>query len=383
MSLPRNWSYLLLLLLASCIEPFEPKVSNAPRNYLIVDGSINSRGVSTIRLSRTVGLTEKDAVPIETRASLYIEQEGGSRYPLVETKPGTYTSAALQLDLTKKVRLYFKTANQREYVSAFTAVKTTPALDSVSWRVSSQGVQLYANTHDETQQARYYRWSYDETWEFTSAYFSQIEFRNRKQYDRTEDIYHCWASESSTAIKLGSTVKLAQDVVSEAPLTLLPPTSVKLRYKYSILVKQYALTLEEYSYWETLRKNTENIGTLFDPLPTQLTGNVQCMSDPSEVVIGFVGAQSVTEKRIFIDYSQLPRTWVFDTGYASCVLDTLPRPKSDGKPAPPEDFFSTGFAIPISQFSLSGSPQQYYVYSSPVCVDCRKRGTNVRPSFWQ
>jgi hypothetical protein len=249
--------------------------------------------------------------------------------------------------------------------------------------VNSDGLQIYVNTHDDTQKSRYYRWTFDETWEFTSAHRSVLESKNGRLVDRIVDIYTCWATEAPSAIKLVTTVKLAQDVVSRQPLTLLPRTTVKLSEKYSILVKQYALTQEEYTYWEALRKNTENIGTLFDPLPSQLTGNVHNVTDAAEEVIGYVGAQSVTEKRLFIKRQELPSDWRRVTGYEACVLDTIPHPKDPNPPKFAEimSFFSTGAAIPVAELPpyLGGG----YLFSTPECIDCRKRGSNVRPSFWQ
>ncbi|TGE10245.1 DUF4249 domain-containing protein [Hymenobacter fodinae] len=372
------------LVITSCIESFEPKVADAPSSYLVVDGAINSHGITVIKLARTTGLANINKSPAETKARIYLEQEGGNRFLLQESPAGTYTSPVLSLAAEQKVRLHFTTANGREYASDFTPAKITPSVDSITWEAGAQGLQIAVNTHDDTKQSRYYRWSFDETWEFTSMEASIVEYKNKNFVFRLDDIYHCWASENSTAIKLGTTVKLGQNVISQQPLTLLPSNSVKLRYKYSILVRQYALSAEEYSYWEALRKNTENIGTLFDPLPTQLTGNVHNVADASEPVIGFVGAQSVSEKRIFITHSQLPREWRSVTGYEMCEHYTIPDPAS-ALPPPSLDeifaFFETGMPTPISSYKANGL--LYVVYATSDCVDCRKRGTNVRPSFWQ
>ncbi|WP_170934802.1 DUF4249 domain-containing protein [Hymenobacter gelipurpurascens] len=385
-----SWWVALLLLMTGCVEAFEPKVTSSSSSFLVVDGAINTQGITTIRLSRTAGLVQNSQAPVEGKARVFIEEEGGRQYALTEGVSGIYKSAVLALPAGKQVRLRFSTAGGREYVSDFTSAKATPPIDSITWRPTTQGLQIYVNAHDETQQARYYRWTYDETWQFTSAYQSVLEFRNGVFLPRQEDIFHCWGTEQPSAIKVGTTVKLGQDVVAQQPLALLPQNSVKLRYKYSILVKQYALSPEEYQYWESLRKNTENIGTLFDPLPTQLTGNVHAVLDPAEQVIGFVGAQSVTEKRIFIAKTELPASWKFATGYETCLLDTIPRPSAPAIPPPPTEaqvleFFQGGAPFPVDVFKISGDPnnRNYYLFSSPDCVDCRKRGTNVRPSFWK
>jgi hypothetical protein len=155
----------------------------------------------------------------------------------------------------------------------------------------------------------------------------------------------------------------------------MPPNSTKLRYKYSILVKQYSLSAEEFAYWELLQKNTENIGTIFDPQPSQLTGNVHSLSDAAEPVIGYVGVQSVAEKRIFIKRDELPRSWRALTGYEqNCPAPDTLRPATGSA----LEVFRSGRAIPIDRVEGGG-----LLYSSAECVDCRKRGTNVRPSFWE
>ncbi|RYU79695.1 DUF4249 domain-containing protein, partial [Hymenobacter persicinus] len=297
-------------------------------------------------------------------------------------QPGTYRSASLALATGTKVRLRIRTGREQEYGSDFVAVKTTPPIDSVTWKAETDRVQIYTHAHDDTKQSRYYRWTYDETWQFRSAFDSYYELKDGRIQLRTEDIFTCWGNESSSSVRLTNTLKLDQDVVSAYPLTFLLSTSKKLPIKYSILVRQYALTPEEYAYWEEIRKTTENIGGLYDPLPTQVTGNVHNLSDPDEVVLGFVGAQSVTQQRIFIDNKQLPQimpTWRAITGYEAevCGFTVYPPPLGP-PPLPVNVFFRDGTFVPIDEIS----PQRSYTYSTAECVDCRKRGTNVKPSFW-
>ncbi len=59
-----------------------------------------------------------------------------------------------------------------------------------------------------------------------------------------DSIYYCWTGENSTNILLGSSQKLAQDVIYEAPLLLVPQNSWHISVEYSILVRQYVLTAD-------------------------------------------------------------------------------------------------------------------------------------------
>ncbi|WP_303312458.1 DUF4249 domain-containing protein [Hymenobacter sp. BT730] len=382
---------LLGLSLGGCIDPFEPEVKVQDTKALVVDGFINSNGRTTIRLSHTYDL-ESTAGPLtEDKAQVFIQGQGnGEEYLLREVKGGTYVSDSLVLNPAVQYRLFFRTRDTRQqpmgqYASTYAPVKTSPPIDALTWKVVPRGLELYANTHDETGQSVYYRWDYTETWEFTSAGLSYFVYENHRMRRRRpdEDIYHCWQTVNSPSIRLTSTKRLAQDQVKEFPLIEFVEGDTRLRYKYSVLVRQYTMSAEEYQYWETLKKNTETIGSLFDPLPSQSLGNIRNLNKPTEPVLGYVGVGSMTQKRIFISYDELPR-WQFTTGYESC--GSLPEdvPPQEGTPyfAVLEEMFGNGKNIPISQ----NFTEEFGLFftSYPVeCADCTLRGTTTRPSFWQ
>lgn len=362
-----------LVLTNSCIDPFDPAVDAASKDYLVVDGFLNSRGVTVIKLSHTVALSATGDPPAETRAQVYIEDEQGTRFPLREAPAGTYTSAALTLNPARRHRLSFTTVTGRAYASDYTEVKVTPEIDGLSWAVVPNGLELNVSTHDDTQNSRYYRWSVEETWLFRTPLVSELEYVGDTLLPRRDDISACWGTDINSSIRLFNTTRLTQDVVASYPVQSLPPTSVKLGIRYSILVKQRAQTAEEYRYWEALRKNTEDLGTLFDPLPSQLTGNVHDLADPAALVLGFVGAYSVTEKRLFVDRTELPGTWHAITGYEFCR-----------EPDSARYSFRALYFGPNGQFvPLRRIGRNLYAAGLKACADCRLRGTNVRPSFWR
>ncbi|MBF9143064.1 DUF4249 domain-containing protein [Hymenobacter properus] len=388
---PRASLGLLLALLAGCTDPYMPDVITAPSSYLVVDGSINTAGVTTIRLSRTQAVASKSAVPVETRAVVYIEDEGGTRYALTETSvKGTYASAALTLNPARKYRLHLNTTGGKEYASDYVPAKLTPPIDAVTWNTDSNGLNILVSTHDAANATQYYRWETDETWEIRPPYTPDIEYFGgaiRNITVRYPTL--CWGNERATRVLLTKTTSLTQDVVSGFRVQQLLPTSERLYTRYSILVQQHALTQEEYSYWELLRKNTESIGTLFDPQPARLTGNVHSLSSPTEVVLGFVSAHSITEKRIFIRNADLPSTWPVVSGYEACMpADTVFVPPPGVFPPPkPEEVLLAAFGqnsilIPITRARNSAGDVVGYTAKVRDCVDCRTRGTTVRPSFW-
>ena len=370
------------LALSGCVDRYVPDVPAAAQTNLVVDGFINPRGSSVIKLSRTFSVNTKNTAPVETRAQMALVDDMGRRYSMAENPAGTYTAAAQALDPARQYQLRFTTAQGREYASDLSAVVLTPAIDTLTWQLTpAEGAQIFLSTRGAAGTSPYYRWEYAETYQFTSAFESTIEYDARRNFVRPRgfSIFRCWRTESSTAILQGNTTQLSQNTLVDFPLlTLLP--SQKIRLGYSVLVRQMGQTQAEYDYWERLRKSTENLGTVNDPLPGRVVGNVHALADPAEAVLGYVGVHSVTEKRLFIDGARFPTprpgSVFYDPDYATCLKPdylglTLALPQ-----------FKQGLTVPIQpSLNLNGDTIGA-TFSSPACVDCRLRGTNIKPSFW-
>lgn len=380
---PINWKNiigcLIILLATGCVEPYAPEVIQAPNSYLVVNGFINANGTTTIKLQRTQNLDDNTPPPPENGAIVMIEAEDGEQFGMVQPESGKYITAPLTLDPQKKYRLFIRTRAGKEYASEFVEIKQTPEIDEVTWKPVDDELRIYVSSHDPNNNTWYYRWEYETTWQFRSAFYTPIIYENgdvRFRDDRDPQIYICWKSENSTTIELGTSKKLTSDVINDYNLVKIPSNSEKISHRYSILVKQFALTREEYDYLQILKKNSENIGTLFDPLPSQLTGNIKSLSNPNEPVIGYVGATTEQTMRIFIDLRELPRGWKLYN--AECTLEEFKLKDRSIK-----DVFGNGVFLPVEPIYGSRPDPDGYTYAPAYCVDCRERGTNVKPDFWK
>ena len=178
-----------------------------------------------------------------------------------------------------------------------------------------------------------------------------------------------------------------QDVAFKAPIATVASNSEKLGIKYSILVTQLALTKEAYAFWDNLRKNTEELGSIFDAQPSEISGNIHNVADADEPVIGYISAGTKQSKRIFIKKADLPSGYKFEYPYA-CPLD------SAFISSPPKGKFTvagvlvplTASFLPAGAIWLEGSiPPAIigYEYSVRPCLDCTVRGRVQQPSFWK
>jgi len=368
---------LALVLSFGCKEQFAPQLKETNGKLLVVEGMINVGGERThIRLSRTVPVAQKGNRTPEVGAQVSIESNANQSYALTDKGLGEYESGLLNLDPNKKYRLKIVSKGV-EYITDYLDAKISPPIDELNWEVKQNGVQISVNTHDDTNSSKYYRWDFDDTYIFYAKYMSALVWEGSSMRRRdldAENIYKCWGEGISTSIVVGSTVKLTEDIVHKQPIVLIPSVSEKLSERYSILVRQYALTKEAFEFWENLRKNTENLRSIFDAQPSQLTGNIYNVKNPSEPVLGFISVGSVTSKRIFISKTELP-DWKFSYPFDCGLPDTLKLSQTY--------LFSDPKYIPLEEVYNDAGILTGYTSTTKTCGDCTFRGTTRRPAFWQ
>lgn len=379
---PRGICRLTLLLLGSCITPYS-LTSNIFTGYLVVTGYINTGPNPTIiDLSRSHQISDTAQSPAELHALIYIEDSLGHAYPLAETGRGGYEADGLNLDTSLKYRLFIQTINGEEYFSDYVKPQYSPPIDSVSWSLVNGGVQIYTSTHDSLGITPYYRWDYLETYEYRTSFMSDFEFINGKFLTRPQgqSVQTCWVSDSALSILLNADPGVGPVTVNQLPITFIPPHAEQLNIMYNINVRQYALSLGAYSYWQLLQKTTQIAGTLFDPLPVTALGNLHCMSNPSEPVIGFISAGEMQQVRIFIAYDQIPPGWarLTDCGAPIVVPDSVVNSFGNLVYNYPI-VFGSGAIVPLypdGPHAFFGAPG-----GCTVCTD-HLHSTNIKPAYW-
>jgi hypothetical protein len=358
--------------LFSCRERFSPNVPSLEQSFLVVEGNLNAgRDSTVIRLTRTYKLDANASIKTEDKATVTVEGSDNTVRGLTWRGNGYYTSLDLNMVINTNYRLRIKTTTGKEYVSDFVKARETPLIDSISWEREEKGVRIFANTKDLTNNSRYYRWDFDETWEIRSFYHSFYIYQGngvRRRVLPAEDVFFCWKYDISRSIPLANSTRLQNDVIYKAPIMFIPNKDERLSVRYSIFVRQYALDKEAYNFYELMKKNTEEIGSIFTPQPSEIRGNLDCVTDPSEYVLGYVTASTVKTQRIFIKVD----SWQFPQ---NCPDFRVPdRPDSIAF------YFASGALIPYDFFT---DPDFHYKGSYPECCDCTRRGGSlIKPSYW-
>lgn len=358
--------------LMSCKDEFEIPLRKTDKSLLVIEGSLRvGQEATVITVSKTVNVNEKVNFKPVQGAHLTVEDKNGHSTSLNETGNGSYFYFDLGLVPGNEYRLRIRTSDNKEYLSEYVVARNTPPIDAISWKKENGNMIIYANTHDNAGNTRYYKWDYDETWEIRSYYNAGYQYVGGSTVIPFPSYhYRCWKYDHSKTINVGTSAHLSSDVISEFPLLQINEGSDKLSVRYSILLRQESLTKKAYEYLLLMKKNTESIGSIFDPLPSDLKGNIQCISNPEEGVIGYITASSLSQKRIFI--TQVEANWNFrqDCEELRYIPDN-----------PDSIRFLMPAYLPIEM--VIQNFQRYYMSSFPRCVDCVSRGGSLpMPSYW-
>jgi hypothetical protein len=383
--------YIIMVILfgtTMCRKPYEPPAIKANNHFLAIDGVINTgaNSFTSFRITRSVSLIDTLPYIPELNASVKILSSGGPGYPLTDTgSNGVYVSSFLNLDPTQRYQLAVTTSDGNKYISDLVTPKVSPPIDSVSLQLGQDlvagvpAVTVYISTHDETNNTRYYRWDYTETWQHTAAYETNWGVKNGFVFPLSQDsnFFNCWTTAQSTDILLGSSIALSADVITQAPIAKFLKDDPKMDVEYSMLIRQYPLDPESYRYWLSIQQNSQGLGGLYDLQPSQITGNIHSVTNPNNPVLGYVTASSIQEKRIFITNGELPG-WKSDP-VRSCPTDTV---LVDPLNTLVYNYRDTSFTI-FEYISGSGNPPAMVV-TKKNCVDCRfEGGIAIKPSFWE
>jgi hypothetical protein len=370
--------FLILILYTNCISEFDPP-SRGYENLLVVEAFLSDDDAPfEVKLSRSTPIDTTAFIP-ESGASINLESASGETFQLFEVNSGLYHSnSMINPQAGQEYRLMIRTRDSKQYESEFVTMRETPPIGELTYQYEEKstqglkGLQFLVSTSDPDNKTWYYRYEYDETWIFRTPYDSYLIWEDGQLFQRYERINTCWKFDKSTNIRITTSKNLTSDIISDYPLLYVSNETDRLKTRYSLNVKQFSLSEESYNYWVELQKVTESLGTLFDPQPSIIRGNISNVNDESEVVLGYFDAASIQEKRIFVNSNDFER--ISYPNYYSFCYDSI---VSFGQI---QEMVDSQWMIVSETMDEAGFPA--YLFSIPVCIDCRLAGSNVKPDYW-
>ena len=405
---------LLLVVLAGCIERYDAKIKGI-ESILVVEGIITG-GTTQITLSKSVGLDVPSALDFITvdNAMVYVACDDGTRSEeAYSSGSGTYLIKTDELRKDAKYCLFVH-VNDTVYQSEFISTVTTPPVN-VSFTCDEEDIHVCVTAQGRDDQTGYYLWSYMEDWEIHSTIYGQyvsiyfdmnyldIEYVQRQVAELTSagwvvveigrnergtftgcvrvvnniltpnNKYYCWVNDGSKTFITGATDKLTDNDIRERKINSFPRTDYRTSVLYRVQVLQTGIHKEAYDYYNNVLKNMEQTGSIFAPIPAEITGNIKCISNPKIPVIGYVDVSTATTKDMqylddkYFDPKRRRERIVF------CQSEiVVPNASPHYNPCGAWIRYNDSNAPPFIPF---------VVYQT--CVDCTKMGgTKIKPENW-
>ena len=257
---------------------------------------------------------------------------------------------------------------------------------------NKDGVQVLVDTEDLTGQAKYYRYEYEETYKIIapnpSPYISEIINYNPStgSYEvvltprEPEEI--CYSTEFSSGISQITTTELNENRIFRFPVRYLSKFDAKLQTRYSILVKQYAQSVEAYTFYKIIDELGSIESLLSQGQPGYVTGNMISETKPDEKVIGFFEASSMTSKRIYFNYEDIGLEK--PPYFIECEVLTLDYWDDTTLDNDPNERDAIRQYIEYFDYQvLTVSTTGIYRIVQQECAVCTSFSSNVKPSFWE
>jgi hypothetical protein len=316
----------------SCLTPIEDFKQTISKSFLTIEASLTDQPENNkVRIYRSSNLLissfEKpvEFIPI-SKAKVYFTDEKGMNEELRELPNllGTYqTSPQFIGRIGGTYILNIETIDGQKYQSLPETIKAVPEIESLITRFEINdnyskkeplraGFNVYIDFQDANSNDDYYYWywkHYEKIDICEICIGAPYDFRlNTCRRSSSEKIYNykcdgnCWSINFSTDLNIFSDALLNGQRITGKQILRIPYDG---NSPYYLQFEQRAITKNAFSYYQSLKNQTQNNGTLFDiPAETKFSFNIKSTTNPSEKILGIFDVYSFRKIITYIDRNQ-------------------------------------------------------------------------------
>ncbi len=309
----------LLMLAAACTEAFDPKISPA-EDVLVVEALItDGAGPHFVRLTKTAPFQQNPSYRAVRDAAVIVKNQHNEVVVFTEDSPGHYLSpddfAAVTGDTYV---LQIETSTGEMYASNEQTIMPDTSVDSLDISFDSvklpmqdafgevvyedvPGVKFFADLEEGVNGIPRMR--------FRTQVFLQYVLEEMDEFGQPLDdpVYLYCRRKVNLDRKVNVTIPFienTEDDVMRHEIGFMPAAFrffegldtffLKNIDRRAIILHQYSLNRDSYSFYKSLHDQMSAEGRIFDPIAAQLEGNMRCISHPEKMVFGHFEASSYT-----------------------------------------------------------------------------------------
>lgn len=295
----------LMLTLLSCVDEVQLPARSV-ESRLVVEGLItDEKPPYTIKLTYTGEYNSliygQKEIPVNG-ADVRIIEIGGRSVKL-EQDPLT-PSYYWMRDSTfvgktgRSYQLNIRLTDGKSYVSSPELLKPVSEIDRIyaEFRARPDNefrepdhYQVLIDTKDPSESGNYYRWS-------GYGYVPRLSTGEPVGFAGICCNW-CWIPVYGKQSEVLSDVYINGNTISRRQVLSSP---IYYAGRHYIEIRQYSLTKQAYQFWVRFEEQRKRTGSLFDPLPASIEGNVHEEGDTTVLALGYFGSSAVTKRRLII-----------------------------------------------------------------------------------
>lgn len=366
----------IIVVLNRCITPFNPETTKYEK-ILVVDALLTNDQDEYPRVTLTESFQTDGIKPtivsgatvrvlLEDDAVLEFQEisNGSGIYKYYGDKSHFIVGSTFKLQIEYDGETFESTNETMLPVATITSVDYEQANES-----DDSYVDIFISTNGNTEESSYYSWNYVETWEVGVEYY----------FDKYRNNQRCFPSEKREVLLVGTTEQNASNMLNKHPLYRVSLSSGMFQEQYSTEIKQYSISRDTYVYLQHLIDQKELVGSLFDPLPSTMYGNITCTSNKEVPVLGNFQVSAVTSSRLFINKHDFDYTFTKPYALEDCDLVYIFHDQYEII----SKLIKEGYSIADTAYNLDGSPRSLAMSSYVRCYNCYTvESPNTVPEWW-
>ena len=313
---------LFLMLFVSCEEYYNPDLDVVPSTLVVESQLTNNPAKNFVKLSMTqdfYNTTEEQKV---IGAKVELVQVGGQTIKGIDGGTGYFTFPSTPIPGKK---YFLRITNQKDiYQSETVLMPPVPKIDTLytlhniekSYRTDAFGSPQLVEIPGRkihidapiTSSLEYYRfdWRAVLQWVYTPP---------APAVGPPPPAWFGWKSKYDIGMfNLAGPKEFSNsDKVTKHPILSLAydsqvylDSATQVGSNWILILDEYGITKSSYDFHEKLNKQFAAEGSLFDPVLTQVYGNIHCTTDLTKIVLGFFDLNSYRQYRYFLNLGTGP-----------------------------------------------------------------------------
>src|SRR5579862_1802491 len=308
--LVKYYLFLFAILFTACVRRITPPIrEGAP--ILVVEGLITTDSTPyAVKLSYTGKFLNANAHIDSNQnyiddAKVVIKDDAGNSSSCTLISPGTYQSIDSTfvgiVGRTYTLKIYL--SNGKMYVSSPEKINPAPPIDSITAVYDSTFITdirptqliISVNAHDPPGVQNFYRWT-------AYGYIPRKSWGDPCTIGLTScyNPYVCTCFALCEQYLSDNQINVLSDQYIDGREIIEPAFYSPIYWfgKHFVEIKQYSMNKDMYEFWQQYLQQTNRTGSILDPLPTSLTGNIHNAADSNDVALGYFETSAVETKRV-------------------------------------------------------------------------------------